>query len=238
MDIIGILKDAFVYPTKNMGVFGLIGCLAILFNLLSGLKYIPLSSEAYIVISLVLIVFYILGIFILPGYFFSIIKETVNNSDVIPSFDFVRNLVDTCRLIIIGLVYGTPILILGIILVYILSFIGNIFVNLIMAIIIIVLFFFSITISYIAEARLAKYDKLKDALTIRGIFNDISKIGWGNYIVWLIAFLAIVGILSLIYVLIFSLGIIGLTLASFFIFTYLQMFVARNIGLLYRSVEF
>ncbi|MBF4468043.1 MAG: hypothetical protein ISP01_01425 [Methanobrevibacter arboriphilus] len=79
-------------------------------------------------------------------------------------------------------------------------------------------------------------DLVQDQILNWEIYNDISKIGWGDYIVYLILLCIIIGIFSIIYAIISALGVFFFIVATFFIYTYLQFFVARSIGLIYKKV--
>ncbi len=263
MDIVGIFKDCFSYPTRNMKIFVIIGILFVLGNFLDAFDYGLLGIG---ISSVIEIIFMILSIvingLILPGYVLSIIRGTVNGSDVVPSLSLVRNFIDSLKVIIMSIVYMIPIGIILLVSVFALNLFelfdsllfyvnnyGSNYMNyvpddllinfgtalLIIGIILMVLGILYIIIVYIAQARLAKYDSLKSAFQIREIFNDISKIGWGNYIVYLILLCIIIGIFSIIYAIISALGVFFFIVATFFIYTYLQFFVARSIGLIYKK---
>jgi len=264
MSIDEIFKDAFVYPSKNLKIFVIIGALVLLYNYgLLGFNYSLLGFQASSFIEIILFLVYILiGSLLLPGYFLSIIRETINGSDDIPSFNIVKNVVDSVKLYVVHIVYTIPLIFILLISAYALNLFGIIsefisywnlygseYLNhvppelmldfglslLIMSSLASILPIFFMFITYIAEMRLAKFNQLKAAFQIRSIYNDISKIGWGKYIAWFLILYVIIGIISVIYV-IAIFGIIGFVIASFFAYTYLQIFIARNKGLIYKTL--
>jgi hypothetical protein len=208
MDIVGILKDCFVYPTQNMRIFVIIGVLVVLGNFLDALDHGLLSIGTFFIIELVFIIFFIvISGLILPGYFLSIIRGTVNGSNSVPSLSLVKNIIDSIKLIIMEIVYIIPIAIIILVSAFALNLFGLIdrllfymntygsnYMNYVpndllvsfgtaMVVIGILLFVLGVLyaiIIYIAQARLAKYDSLKSTFQIMEIFRDISKIGWGN----------------------------------------------------------
>lgn len=101
----------------------------------------------------------------------------------------------------------------------------------------IVLYFIALFFLFIARARLAKYGKLSSSFQIKEILNDISKISWGNYILWMIIMFIILFIFYVIYGIFYPIDIIGFIVASFLIDNYSQMFLSRNLGLIYRETK-
>lgn len=262
MDIVEIFKDSFVYPTKNMKTFAIIGILVVLGNFSDAFDYGLLNGGTFIVGIIFTILFIAISLLILPGYFLSVIRRTVNDSNDLPSLSLVKNIIDSLKLLIMGIVYMIPIAIILLVSAFALNIFGLInrvlfYVNnygadyanympddllisfgtgiLIMGIIFFILCVLYSIIVFIAQSRLAKYDSLKSSFQIREIFNDISKIGWGNYIIWLVLLAIIVVIFAIIYATISVLGVIFFIIAAFFINTYLQIFIARNTGLIYKK---
>lgn len=250
MDLLGIIKDAFVYPSKNLKVFVIVSILMICLGLFIEFDSSFLSSGNLTFGGIILLMLLIGALLVLPGYILSIIRVTINGSDDLPSIDLNKNIVDSLKLFVMGIVYLLPIVLILLFMFVLLSFSGDLsnlsnlnylsdlsigLIALLILVIIIICLIFAIFI-YIAESRLAKYDSLSAAFQIKEILNDISNIGWGNYIIWFIILYLILGLLSLISDFFDFMGIIGFIISSV-ILAYIEIFRARNIGLIYRETE-
>ena len=264
MEYSKVFKDAFLYPTKNWKIFILLGVLAIIINLFWQVN-LNILSTGYVTIGVLLVTIAIMIIYIfIQGYNLDIIRETIHHSDELPAIDFTKNLLDGVRVFIISIVYFIPLIVIWFYSAYLFGFFkmlntirpfvvkhGYNYFNYIpedwlinfmgtfltLLIIGIVLLFITLSFFYIAEARLAKFDKLLSAFQIREILNDISKIKWGNYILWLFILFIILFLLYLVYLIIFSIGIIGIIISSLLICPYVFIFISRNIGLIYKEIE-
>lgn len=87
----------------------------------------------------------------------------------------------------------------------------------------------------IAMARLAETGRLGSIIEFNEIINTISKIGWGNYIIWFILLYIIVTLISLIAALIIFIPILGIIIYLFIIPAFLIIFKSRAIGLIYNA---
>ena len=83
--------------------------------------------------------------------------------------------------------------------------------------------------------RMADTDSLLDGLSMGEVLNDISSIGWLNYIGWYIVFYIILIILSLISSIISDIPYIGVIIAALIISPFICIFVGRSLGLMYAS---
>ena len=104
-------------------------------------------------------------------------------------------------------------------------------VNTIISILTIILSLFSI----IAMGRLAETGRLRSIFEFSEIFNTISKIGWGNYIVWFIVLNVITNIIAIVSGVIIFIPIIGLIAYALIIPVFLVVFTSRAIGLIYNE---
>ncbi|WP_297898611.1 DUF4013 domain-containing protein [Methanobrevibacter sp.] len=91
--------------------------------------------------------------------------------------------------------------------------------------------------AFIAMARLAESGKLGSIIKFREIINNISNIGWGNYIIWFILLCIIIIVISFIAALIVFIPIIGLIVYLLIIPSFLTLFQARAIGLIYNEIN-
>lgn len=87
----------------------------------------------------------------------------------------------------------------------------------------------------IAMARLAETGRLGSIIEFNEIINTISKIGWGNYIIWFILLYIIVTLISLIAALIIFIPILGIIIYLLIIPAFLIIFKSRAIGLIYNE---
>ncbi len=91
--------------------------------------------------------------------------------------------------------------------------------------------------AFIAMAKLAESGKLGSIIKFREINDTISRIGWGNYIVWFILLYIIVVVISFIAALIIFIPIIGFIIYLLIIPSFLTLFQSRSIGLIYNEAD-
>lgn len=97
----------------------------------------------------------------------------------------------------------------------------------------------------ISLCRLAKYDSISEAVEIKDVFKDISKIGIGKYSGWIVLFVIlfiimfiIACILDMVFSFAGSIGFIIYTIIFELVLkTYFILFSARSLGLLYSCVD-
>ncbi|MBZ9570283.1 DUF4013 domain-containing protein [Methanobrevibacter sp. TMH8] len=87
----------------------------------------------------------------------------------------------------------------------------------------------------IAMGRLAETGKLGSIFEFGEISNTISKIGWGNYIIWFILLYIIVILISLVAALVIFIPIIGIIAYLLIVPAFLLVFRSRAIGLIYNE---
>lgn len=93
----------------------------------------------------------------------------------------------------------------------------------------------------ISQCRLAKNDKISDAINLGNVFDDINTIGWGKYISWYILLIIINIIIGIIIGIILNiltfahLGFIVIIINSLIFAPFIQMFTVRALGLLYAD---
>lgn len=179
MEVGKIISNSLKYPFRN------IKKLPILFVLFILAAIIPLGilfDNRYVTIFGVISFF--LFILIVPGYLFSIVNIGVNESAVMPSLNFKKNIYDTLRLIVLRIAYMiVPALVFFIVL----STLGMLSIDMISNLRVLTfvltagLIFFIVLITYIifevllffAKARLAYLNSLTEALKINKVVGDI-----------------------------------------------------------------
>ncbi|MGB7969276.1 MAG: DUF4013 domain-containing protein [Methanobacterium sp.] len=220
MDIGEIISDSIKYPTSNWGKVLILGVIMI-------------AS------------FLIVPVFLLIGYVFRIIKATLAGLDELPEFDEVGEMfVDGLKVFVVGIVYFIPVIIIsliitaitgsstsatlslnpvmiwGLVLVYIVYIIVAVIVGL---------------IELIAIANMAYYDgDLGAAFSFSEILDRIAKIGWGKYIITYIV-IAIVGFIGFLIGLLTLVILVGFILLPLVIAPFIYMFSARAIALLFTE---
>ena len=148
--------------------------------------------------------------FMTPGYEIQIFKGIKPAPEI---NDWISNFINGIKLVVVGLIYALPIIIIAGILildaifalisgnpkVWVIAAGGSVIGALICVVWGIILFF----IVPIAFIRFSRSEKFVEAFNLRAILTKIGKIGWGSYIVTLIVlliiaivFVLIVGIIS------------------------------------------
>lgn len=284
MEVVKLFKEALSYPTKDWNKLLILavlifvsGIFGILINLIPVFK--PMEI---IIITLLTIIISIVVSFFVSGYGLSITRKTIDLEEEIPEFEWGKNLIDGIKVFILDIVYHIIPVIVTIIVAYgtgafdyIYKIINYVTIhgslnNLPSSLIFGLLNSFSVTfligailfiifslLLLIATARLAETDSLVAAINMKDIFDKISEIGWGNFIIWIIVFICIsivigiiIGIIATILGFIIGLilvsahssqvyvsaiaSIIGLIVGSF-AGSYIKMFSSRALGSVYNE---
>ena len=87
----------------------------------------------------------------------------------------------------------------------------------------------------LAKAVLADTGSLTTASNMPKVFKKITKIGWKNYIIWIIVYSFIAIMLSIFISIISAIDFIGLIIAPLVIIAFKVMFTARSVGLIYNE---
>lgn len=213
-------------------------------NITNSLKY-PLGDWTKILILTVISIIPIVN-FMSAGYMLRIIKSTLAGVDEVPGFDDLGELfIDGIKILIVSIVYMIVPLIIYFFALFPLMLSDPSNPSALLSGIAIVILLIDIIVSiifalvlYPAIVNMALYDsEIGAAFRFSEVLNRIKAIGWGDYILWIIAILItsfIVGIIA---------GIIGAILIIIIIgpllwivaSAYLTMFQARSIGLLFSE---
>lgn len=251
-------KDSFNYPIQDLKKFLIIGVILLFANL--GGLFVSLNITNETLPFIFAIISFIIGL-IFYGFIVAIIKESINDSNILPDLDLAKNIVDGIKVFIMEMVYGliTFIIILIVAIVsgsftaalelinftitnpgaslpteLIYNFIPGFIIVCIVLLILAILFLMFTAIGF---ARLAKYDSLAQGLNIPEIIKDIGKIGWFNFIAWLIIAIIISWIIGIIAGFIFVIPIAGWVINSLILFPFLYIFLGRSLGLVYTGIN-
>lgn len=218
-------------------------------NITDSLKY-PLNDWTKILILTVISIIPIVN-FVSGGYYLRIIKSTLAGIDEVPGFDDLGELfIDGIKIIIVGIVYMIVPLII-----YAIAFLPLLFagdpssmMSGIMSGLTIVLMIIALVVTFIisllllpAIINMALYDsELGAAFRFSEVLDRIKTIGWGDYILWIIAIWITSAIAGLVigivgFILLFIIiGIVVLVAGG----AYISMFQARSLALLFEeSIE-
>lgn len=214
MDLMETIKDAIVYPINNVKaliiylLLGLlIGILAI-FTGLGGLLALKFNSVNYTVVGFIGIILILCLYLLMLGFSLDIVKFGIELREDAPGIDFVRQIINGLKYLIVAIVY----LIIPTIITAILMFISKDVATIIGTILFIIFAF----ILYMGICRLAKTDSLSHALDIPGAIGDLKEIG----IVKVVLTIIIAEIVGLIIVFLLT-----------FIITWIVLIINQNIML-------
>lgn len=234
-----IFSDAIRYPFSDVAKFVILGILSLIAGISSILTNYTVEGS---IMALSGVVSFIASL-IVSGYGISVIKSSIEKSDVVPSISFLDNLIDGIKFIIINIVYFIIPIVIVIVLAVLSSMgyiVSKVFVAGLASIVIvvgIVLFILFGIMGEVAVARFANTGEFSDAFALKSVFGDVKRIGilkiFGFIIIQFVIILVIMAILI-------ALGFIpyvGLVISSFIGGAYLALFYNRSLGLLYADSE-
>ena len=110
MEILEIIREAFIFPSKNLDKLAIYIVLTFLIGILIAGGVIlgilgVVSNTVYITISIILMIITIIIGFIVSGYQISIIKSGINHDENAPSFNWLNDLITGVKLTVVGIVY-------------------------------------------------------------------------------------------------------------------------------------
>ena len=237
MELSEIIGDALAYPLHNIKSLIIYGIIGIIVGILSGASLFAMLAEASVKNVLAAggfgflgILIMIIGALLISGYGLDIVKYGIERREDGPGIDLVRQISNAIKLIIVSFVYY---IIPAIVAKLLFTLLGKGILTLIVVLIIYIVFAFA---QFMAVCRLAKYDSLREALSIGQAIDDIKEIGMLKVILTVIAVFVIIVIFAIIFALVFKLNnIIGGILLGI-LGVYAVFFYNRAIGLLYSEV--
>ena len=237
MEISEIIKDALVYPINNVKSLIIYLIIGIVVGILGGASFFAMLSQlsgnnalAAGGFGIIGIIVMIIGTLLISGYGLDIVKYGIERKDDAPGIDIVRQISNAIKLIIVSIVYY---IVPAIIAWLLYTLLGHGILTVIVVTLIYIIFTFA---EFMGICRLAKYDSLKEAISISQAIDDVAKVGMLKVLFTVIAVfiiaLIIVSICALVYYYHQIIG--GLLLGIFGV--YAVFFYNRAIGLLYSEV--
>ena len=243
MEIGDIISKSFKYPLNNGTQFMKVAVLYLLLIVpvfFSVLMIIFANSSAILVSAIITIICYLIFALIMGGYFLSVMKEGISSSNLMPEYDFAKNIVDSIKVWVLGLLFSLiPGIIIGILLLIVTKFassetvFGGIICIALIALILEIIFCMFLSISLL---RLANYDSLSEALNFSAIKEDLRAIGIGNLIVLLVVLGIISGAILFITGFLIFIPIVGTIIYIMFIVPYTYLAVCYGLGLMYSEI--
>ena len=243
MEIGDIISKSFKYPLNNGTQFMKVAVLYLLLIVpvfFSVLMIIFANSSAILVSAFITIICYLIFSLIMGGYFLSVMKEGISSSNLMPEYDFAKNIVDSIKVWVLGLLFSLiPGIIIGILLLIVTKFassetvFGGIICIAFIALILEIIFCMFLSISLL---RLANYDSLSEALNFSAIKEDLRAIGIGNLIVLLVVLGIISGAILFITGFLIFIPIVGTIIYIMFIVPYTYLAVCYGLGLMYSEI--
>lgn len=228
---------------------------------IDSLRYPFTSSKLFVLFLLNLGYLLIIPGIIAGGYVIRIIESTLEGSKELPEFtDLKKLLIDGLKYIVVGFIYGIPVLIVNSVIWKLMANNPDTAMN-ITTIVSLILFFFIDILLLMALANMVQAKTIKGAFQFKRIFYLIKRISWKKYLAFLIIYTIITTLLFQIMDLVSSMVVfsnvpiiltdIYMALPdyssdagiAFLIFvgiinTYLAAFTGRFIGLIYpKSFE-
>ena len=236
MEIMEIMQDALAYPLNNLKALVIYIILGIILGIAVIGTVVGVAASAAVDNVLAafgagiigLIIALLIG-FVISGYELDIVKYGINRNDGAPGIDIVRQFINGVKLFAVNIVYFIiPIIISAILAV--------IFQHWLSAIISAILFIIFALAAFMGHCRLAKTEDLGNALAIGEAIGDISRVGIGKLILFIIVVVLIAFVLYFIVALIAQWNqTVGGTLMGI-LGVYITFFVGRATGLLYSDV--
>ena len=239
MDLTEIIKNAFIFPSKNLETLSIYAILSLL-------------SAAFIVEGIVTCIFgifdivnLVIGIIcIIIAIIIGLITRRISIQCIKSGIDLFIGFITNIYGNIIGfcqeittqvpatLIMGGSISVIDAIYSAALPLLISLVITISAAIIIFLIFSF---FQAMGEARLANTGSLKSALNIYGAAKDIKRIGVGKVILLSILIFVIVTIIEIVLTIIFD-HLLVLSILNIVITPYLALFGQRALGLLYSDI--
>lgn len=237
MSLKEIFSDSIRYPFSDVSKFVIIGILALIAAMSGILTNYKVDGAVMAVAGVISFI----AALAVNGYGVSVIKSGIDKSSDVPGLDFVNNIVNGVKVVIINFIYFIIPLVIVLILAG-LSTMGllvdeKVFLGLGVTVIIVavILYILFAIMAYVAVARFASTGEFSDALALRDVFGDVKRIGILKIIgfvillfVLMIVVLAVMGIIGLI-------PYVGMVISSFVGAAFLVFLSNRALGLLYAD---
>lgn len=238
MSLTEIISNAISYPFSDIGKFIMVGILVLLAGLSSFIA--PFGIQNNSILALIIVLIALIFAIVLSGYSVDVIKNGIDNSNEIPSIDFMKNFVNGLKTLVIGIVYFIIPIIIMLVLGMITGAIGAGLDHLaaamgVTSIIAVIIFILFAIFEIVALARFADTGELGAALSIGEVVEDAKRVG----ILKIIGFLIVSFIIALVATFLSSLlaiiPFIGLIIAVIVLGAFVTLFIYRGFGLLYAD---
>ena len=238
MSLIEIIKNSIKYPLNDYTKFLIVGIISLIAGLTIVLPQFQVTDT--IILSIAGIISLIFAL-ILGGYSLDVIKKGIEDSDEIPDFNIVENIVNGIKSVIVSIVYLIIPTIILIALAVVTGAIGasldNILASLgILAIVAIIIYILFGILEIVGLAILAKTGSISEALSFGEVFADAKSIGIINIIAFIILVAIIIFIIALIGGIISLIPYIGFIIATILVGGFSVLFYGKALGLLYSQV--
>lgn len=257
MKISEIIINSIKYPFDDEENFkyvmlfsGILVVGSLLYSLISGIGAC-FGSDTSTVFMIIGVLIYAVCCFayglVFPGYLISVIREGIDQTGVIPAFEFGQNIVDTIKFWILGFIYNIVPIIVTVILVVIFVFVGvsltsssssgspAVLLIIIAAIILAVVFVFFNLLFAVGALRFAKYESLSEALSISECWAELKEVGLK--LVLLVVAIAVIQLGVLIAsLLLWFIPVVGLVISMMIVMPFTRLFGAYALGSLYSEV--
>ena len=247
MEIENIIEQSCRYPFSDMKEFLRVIALFVLLLVPAFLGALFLMSShdvgANIAILIIMAILFIVIGLLISGYFISVMKEGINQSGIIPSWNIKKNIVDGLKFCVLAFVYSIiPLVFMFIFMigasglfVFTNSAASAIIAGFVLLILIVVILIFTI-LSNVGALRLANTDSLSEGLNFSAVIEDLKQIGIIKYVITFIMFAIISGIIGLVGSFISLIPYIGGFIYLLFLLPIAYSISAYGYGLLYSDV--
>ena len=233
-----VISDSVKYPFSDITKFLIVGIFALLAGIGSMLTAFKIEGTAVLAIGAIVGLIFSL---ILAGYNLKVVKNGIDHSSAVPDFDFVGDLVNGIKVLIISIVYFIIPLIIIVVFAGVSGFAGAALNNIAAAsgvaliIGLIVAFIFAI-FQIVALARFANTGEMGAAFSFGEVFADVKQIGIGSILGFLIVSAIVFVVALVISSLLAIIPFVGIIIASIVLGGFITLFYNRGIGLLYSKV--
>ena len=105
MEIIEIIKDAFVYPANDIGKLAIYIVISVVISGLLVGGILSAGSNAYSIVGIILFICALILGFVLSGYQISVVKSGISLDDNLPEFQWKEDLITGIKNLIVTIVY-------------------------------------------------------------------------------------------------------------------------------------
>jgi len=131
MEVIDIFKDSLIYPSKDwikVLILGILMLVPVLFVVFPVLAVVFNQFIGAVILGMLFVIVFLILYLIVCGYSLSVIKETINDSEECPEFQWVKNLIDGIKYVVVSIAYSIIPILVTLLLAYVTGFFEN-FVN-------------------------------------------------------------------------------------------------------------